>query len=224
MSTLKRTPKTLMDICIRKFLSYAGYCQYADVISEDWFKIYKNVFCNYTTHDGQLWHLRSTKLNFYFRRYKTIYYNLLRNMEYLKKALVDIAQSLFSTPWILLKIWIDSYAMILLDTVEEEKIDNLVRFREHFLEKMRDKRLDDVEGQHGVKYLEEQELEDSALKSLWRKCLGVDIESDSNTMLFPFPVLRRMLYYLKNYHEDHIQESSSSPLNIKKRDLTTFMS
>lgn len=144
-------------------------------------------------------------------------------MEYLREALVDIAESLFQTPWILLKIMIDSYALILLDIIEEE-MNNLVRFREHFMEEMRDKRLDDVEGTHGVKYLEEQELESSALRNLWRKCLGVDIENDSSMMLFPFPTMRRILSFLKNYHEDHTQETSSSQLNTKKRNSITFMS
>lgn len=213
MCGFKKKPRTLKDLCIQRVFSYGGYCCYADIIDEKWYNENKNLFLHDTTYDGQLWHLRGTTLNFFFRRYQSIYYNLLRNMEYLKEALVDIAQSLFGTPWILLKIWIESYAMILIDTVEEETLNNLVRFREHFLEAMRDKSMDDVEqtdGERGTKYLEEGVLNDQMLKDLWRTCLGVDSGVDSSTMLFPFPVMRKMLSFLRNYKDDHIMEDCSS--------------
>lgn len=145
-------------------------------------------------------------------------------MEHFKEAIVDIAQSLLSNPWILLKIWIESYAMILMDTTEETMINNSVKFREHFLEAMRDKTMDKVEGTSGIKYLEEMELNERMLKELWKNCLGVDLEDDSFTMLFPFPIMRKMLDYLKNYKDDRTMEIVLSSSDMKKKDLTIYTS
>lgn len=169
----KKEPKLLIDLCIQKIFSYSGYCYFNKIITQKWLNEYKNVFRNLRTYDGQLWHLRGTDLLFYITRYQYIYYNLLRNMEYLKDAVVDIAEALFKTPWTLLKIWIEQYALILMDALEEETLNNLVRVREHFLKAMQKKKTQETEVDGSI-YLEEQEIPTSQLKSLWRECLGVD--------------------------------------------------
>lgn len=70
-------------------------------------------------------------------------------MDYLNKAVVDIAKALFKTSFTIWRILTRCYALILRDIVDEGEFKRMCEFRETFLKVMLELKNDQVDYQDG---------------------------------------------------------------------------
>lgn len=103
-----------------------------------------------------------------------------------------------------------------------------MKFREHFMEQMVRPGIDgdDIDSSDLSLYLNEDELPEGnlALRSLWRRCLGVDDLDGSSMTSSRFEATMSMLVFLEIYLKDVTEETSSYARGTKRRLSAPFTS